>query len=154
MFAGCGQSQPAKTPEPAKSSAPAPAKAWVPEKEVSFLVPSAAGGGSDFNARAISEYVSKNNLSPKSFMVEIKAGGSGQVAFAEAVKRKGDPHTLVVLHSGQVMSAAVGKLPVQGENMTYIATVALDELTLATKKGAKHTNIKDFIEAGDRKSVV
>jgi len=165
FFAGCGQSQPAKTSEPAQSSAAsaapastpaqssAPDQGWVPQKEVSFLVPSAAGGGSDFNARAISEYVSKYKLSPKSFMVEIKAGGSGQVAYAEAVKRKGDPHTLVVLHSGQVMSAAVSKSPVQGSDMTYIATVALDELTLATKKGAKYQNIEEFLEAGKKEGI-
>lgn len=160
LLAGCGQSQsakssaaPASSAPAAQSSAPAAPKAWVPEKEVSFLVPSAAGGGSDFNARAISEYVSKNKLSPKSFMVEIKAGGNGQVAFAEAVKRKGDAHTLVVLHSGQVMSAALSKSPVQAADMTYIATVALDELTLATKKGGKYQNIKDFIEAGKKEGM-
>lgn len=155
LLAGCGGSQPAKSSAPAaaQSSAPAAPKAWVPEKEVSFLVPSAAGGGSDFNARAISEYVSKYKLSPKSFMVEIKAGGNGQVAYAEAAKRKGDAHTLVVLHSGQVMSAAVGKSPVQGGDMTYIATVALDELTLGSKKGGKYQNIKDFIEAGKKEAL-
>ncbi|WHH60354.1 tripartite tricarboxylate transporter substrate binding protein [Petroclostridium sp. X23] len=151
LFAGCAQKPDVKTEEPAKTEQPAkteePAKAWVPEKEIEFVVPSSAGGGSDLNARTIADLAQKNNFTPKSFMVVNKPGGSGAVSFSYVYGKKGDPNTLMILHSGQVMSAIVNKSPVKADMLTYVGTVAVDELVFAVKKDSKYKDIESIIKA-------
>jgi putative tricarboxylic transport membrane protein len=139
LLAGCGSQSAPKTEQAAKS--------WAPTKEIEFVVPSAPGGGSDLNARVISEYSQKMKLSPKSFMVVNKPGGSGAVSFSYVYSKKGDPHTWMVLHSGQVMSAIVNKSPVKADMLTYIAVVAFDDLLLGVNKDGKYKDIQSVIKA-------
>lgn len=137
LFAGCGNKT---TSSDAKS-------AWTPTKEIEFVVPSSAGGGSDLNARVISDIAYKNKFSPKNFMVVNKAGGSGAVAFSYVGGKKGDPNTLMVLHSGQIMGSYVNNWDVKSDMLTYIGVVALDDLTLCVNKEGKYKDIKSLLEA-------
>lgn len=129
ILGGCGNSSSKKE------------EAKYPQKEIEFVVPSSAGGGSDLNARTIADIAFKEKFTPKNFMVVNKPGGSGAVSFSYVFNKKGDPHTLMVLHSGQVMSAIVNDSPVKADSLTYIGTVGLDELALCVKSDGK---FKDF----------
>ncbi|MCM0650928.1 tripartite tricarboxylate transporter substrate binding protein [Clostridium swellfunianum] len=122
-------------------------KDWTPEKEIEFVVPSSAGGGSDLNARTISDLAFKNKFSPKNFMIVNQGGGSGAVAFTNVNAKKGNPNTLMVLHSGQVMGSYVNNWDVKAEMLTYIGVVAFDDLTLCVKKESKFTDIKSLLAA-------
>jgi putative tricarboxylic transport membrane protein len=121
--------------------------AQYPNNDIEFVVPSSAGGGSDLNARTIAELANKYDLSPENFMVVNKPGGSGAVAFTHVFNKSGNPNTLMVLHSGQVMSALVNDSPVKADMLTFIATVALDELTLCVNTDGSYENIESVIEA-------
>ena len=57
LLTGCGS-------KPAEKKDEAP-KAWVPTREIEFVVPSAPGGGSDLNARVISDFAKRTNFHPK-----------------------------------------------------------------------------------------
>lgn len=120
---------------------------WKPEREIEFVVPSAPGGGSDLNARTIAELAQKNKFSPTALMVVNKPGGSGGVAFAYVNTKKGNPHTLMVLHSGQAIGAYVNNWNVKTDDLTYIATVALDELTLGVRKDSKYKDFQSMLRA-------
>jgi putative tricarboxylic transport membrane protein len=122
-------------------------KDWTPDKEVEFVVPSSAGGGSDLNARTISDIAFKNKFSPKNFMIVNQGGGSGAVAFTNVNAKKANPNTLMVLHSGQVMGSYVNNWDVKAEMLTYIGVVAFDDLTLCVKKDSKFTDIKSLLAA-------
>jgi putative tricarboxylic transport membrane protein len=126
-------------------------KGWEPKKEISFVVPSSPGGGSDLNARMISNVAQKNKFSPYSFMVQNVPGGSGAVAFSQVFTSKGDPYTIMVLHSGQVMGSYVNKWDIKAEMLTYIATLAFDELTLGVKKDGPYKDIKSLLKAAKDK---
>lgn len=139
LISGCGTKSAQKTGDKAQS--------WAPTKEIEFVVPSAPSGGSDLNARIISELSQKLKLSPKNFMVANKPGGSGAVSFSYVYGKKGDPHTWMVLHSGQVMSALVNKSPVKADMLTYLGVVAFDDLTLGVNKDGKYKDIKSVITA-------
>lgn len=139
LIAGCGSKSTQKTEEASKS--------WVPTKEIEFVVPSAPGGGSDLNARVINDFSQKHKLSPKSFMVVNKPGGSGAVSFSYVYSKKGDPHTWMVLHSGQIMSAIVNNSPVKADMLTYIGVVAFDDLLLGVKQDGKYKDIQSVIKA-------
>lgn len=143
MLAGCGS-----TPAEKKD---APKAAWAPTKEIEFVVPSAPGGGSDLNARVIADFSQKNKLSPKSFMVVNKPGGSGAVSFSYVYGKKGDAHTWMVLHSGQVMSAIVNKSPVKADMLTYIGVVGFDDLLLGVNKDGKYKDIQSVIKTAKEK---
>ena len=138
VLAGCGS-------KPAEKKDEAP-KAWVPTKEIEFVVPSAPGGGSDLNARIIAEFSQKYQLSPKNFMIVNKPGGSGAVSFSYVYNKKGDAQTLMVLHSGQVMSAIVNKAQVKADMLTYIGVVAFDDLLLGVKKDGKYKDVQSLIK--------
>lgn len=122
-------------------------KEWKPEREIEFVVPSAPGGGSDLNARTVADLAQKNKFSPYALMVVNKPGGSGAVAFSYVNTKKGDPYTLMVLHSGQVMGSYVNNWAVKANDLTYVATLALDELTLGVRKDGPYKDFNGLLKA-------
>lgn len=120
---------------------------FVPVKEITIIVPSNAGGGSDLNARTIANISQKNGFSPRSFMVVNKGGGSGAVGFTETFAKRGDDHTLMILHSGQAMGAYVNDWKTKTEDLTFIAVLAFDDLFLGVKADSPWNSIDDLIAA-------
>ncbi|HEY8344323.1 MAG TPA: tripartite tricarboxylate transporter substrate binding protein [Bacillota bacterium] len=123
------------------------ASKWQVDREIEFVVPSAPGGGSDLNARTIADLAQRYKFSPKALMVVNKPGGSGAVAFSYVNAKKRDPYTLMVLHSGQAVGAYVNKWNVKTEDLTYIGTVAFDELVLGVRKDSKYKTIESLLSA-------
>ena len=120
---------------------------FAPTKEITVIVPSSAGGGSDLNARTIAALVQKNSLSPRSLMVVNNGGGSGAVGFTNTFAKKGDNHTLMILHSGQVMGSYVNDWQVKASDLTYISVLAFDNLFLAVKKDSPHKDLASLVKA-------
>ncbi|MDR2391084.1 MAG: tripartite tricarboxylate transporter substrate binding protein [Planctomycetota bacterium] len=120
---------------------------FVPTKEITMIVPSSAGGGSDLNARTIASIVQKNNFSPRNIMVVNNGGGSGAVGFTNTFARKGDDHTLMILHSGQVMGSYVNNWDVKASDLTYVALLAFDNLFLCVKKGSGLESLDKLVKA-------
>lgn len=82
----------------ALSAATAHAADAYPSKPIRWIVPYAAGGGSDFLARTIGQGLSSRVGQP--VVVDNKPGGNGTIA-AQAVQRaKPDGYTLLVQYSG------------------------------------------------------
>ena len=124
----------------------ASAEEFVPTKEITMIVPSSAGGGSDLNARTIANIVQKNNFSPRNIMVVNNGGGSGAVGFTNTFAKKGDNHTLMILHSGQVMGSYVNDWKVKASDLTYISVLAFDNLFLCVRKDTYKT-LADLVKA-------
>ncbi|MCC8189203.1 MAG: tripartite tricarboxylate transporter substrate binding protein [Planctomycetes bacterium] len=120
---------------------------FVPSKEITVIVPSSAGGGSDHNARTIAAIVQKNEFSPRSLMVVNNGGGSGAVGFTNTFAKKGDDHTLMILHSGQVMGSYVNDWNVKASDLTYIAVLAFDNLFLGVRADSPYQTVEDLIAA-------
>lgn len=155
---GCssGNAAPASSAAPAAPSAAAPAEskaeaapvaAWSPKSEIEFVVPSAAGGGSDTNARNIADIAFSNTFSPKNFKVNNMPGGSGAVAFSYLASKKGEDGIIMVLHNGQIMSALINKSPVKAADLTFLPVVAFDNLTLCINKDGKYKSVEELVTA-------
>ncbi|HEY8462862.1 MAG TPA: tripartite tricarboxylate transporter substrate-binding protein [Bacillota bacterium] len=129
------------------------ASKWKPDRQIEFVVPSAPGGGSDLNARTIADLAQRNKFCPVPMMIVNKPGGSGAVAFSYVNAKKKDPYTLMVLHSGQAIGAYVNNWNVKTEQLTYIGTVAFDELVLGVRKDSKYKNIKSLLAAAKQEVV-
>src|SRR3546814_18098649 len=67
--------------------------AW-PDKPVTLIVPWAAGGSTDILARVLSERLGKSLGQP--FVVEHRAGASGNVGSTLVAKAKHDGYTMLV----------------------------------------------------------
>lgn len=119
--------------------------AWEPARDVELIVPSAPGGGSDLNARTIADIVQSEKLAPATLMVVNKPGGSGAVSFSYVGSKKGNNETLMILHSGQDFGSYVNNWDIKAKDLTYIATVAFDDLLICAPAG-KFTDMKDAIE--------
>lgn len=129
------------------SSATPQSDSFQPQREVELVVPSAAGGGSDLHARTTADIVTKNSFMEKNFMVNNMPGGSGAVAYAYTAEKKNDDHVLTIMHSGQIMSTIVNGSPVTANDLTYIANVAFDNLTICVTKESPFKSIEELIEA-------
>ena len=69
-----------------------------PAKTVTIVVPAAAGGGIDITARQIGAELA--NALGKSFVVENKGGGSGNLGAAQVARATPDGYTLLFTLSG------------------------------------------------------
>jgi tripartite-type tricarboxylate transporter receptor subunit TctC len=79
---------------------PALAQGWSPDRPVTIIVPSPAGGGTDFSARLIADPLSARLGVP--VVVENRPGGNGTVGMQAAARARPDGHTLMVGYSGSM----------------------------------------------------
>jgi tripartite-type tricarboxylate transporter receptor subunit TctC len=73
------------------------AQAW-PTKPVTFVVPSAPGGTTDFTARLVSDGLAQALGQP--VVIDNKAGGAGNIGNQLVARAKPDGYTLLVSYSG------------------------------------------------------
>lgn len=78
----------------ATGAIPVAAQGFKPTKPLELVTHTGPGGGGDVVARFISQAIDKEKLLPVRMQVINKPGGSGAVAAAYLVEKKGDTHTL------------------------------------------------------------
>lgn len=127
----------------------APASAeWAPSKPVEFIAAGGAGGGTDQFARQIQAAIAKENLSPTNVVVSNKGGGSGAEAFIYGAGAKGDEHKLIFGTSNEWQLPLVTRLGYKSEDLTPIATLAVDEFVIWVQAKSPYNTITDLVEAG------
>ncbi|WP_062226003.1 Bug family tripartite tricarboxylate transporter substrate binding protein [Aureimonas frigidaquae] len=128
-------------------SASAQEAEWTPRRNIEFIVPYSAGGGSDLNARALSEAIRKNRLIPRNMMILNRPGGSGAVGNSYVASRTAEPHTLMTFNSGQMMSMLTNNAQVRLDNITPLGTLALDTLVFVVRADSPYESFADLAEA-------
>ena len=119
--------------------------AKFPEKPITLVVHSAAGGGSDIFARTLSAAFDKEKLLPQPIVVENKPGGSGAIAFAYVGGKKGDPHFLLTAVTSFLTTPILRKSQITPKDFTPIANFAFDEYMVIVKAGGKYKSMKDVV---------
>lgn len=103
---------------------------WEPERDVTMIVPFAAGGGSDVFARAIA--ASLEEVRPDiNIIVENRPGGSGAVGYGHFATQTGDPHYLLAAEPVRNLLPATMDTPFAWDDWTNIGQVAEDVGLLA-----------------------
>ena len=82
--------------------------AW-PNRPVKFIVPLAPGGGIDFIARTIGEYVSRNL--GQSVVVENRTGAGGTVGMDAAMKSPPDGYTVLITNDNAASAPHIMSMP-------------------------------------------
>lgn len=148
-LAACGgkteQSAPA---EDKGSSAPAETTAFTPEKTVTWICTSSAGGGSDIFSRKISEIMTNDGMvNGQTIVVSNETDGSGEVGRNKVANMKaGDAdYTLLTFNSGDLMPM-VTNTKNRSSNFRILAIMAVDkQLLFSCPKSESKT---DYAKAG------
>jgi tripartite-type tricarboxylate transporter receptor subunit TctC len=73
-----------------------------PERDITLIVPYAAGGGYDVVARATAPHIEKNLPKKANVVVKNVPGAGGKIGFMEMVRSKADGYTIAVLDPADV----------------------------------------------------
>lgn len=126
------------------SETAAPAKSDFPKKDVTLIVPYAAGGGTDSTARAIAKAAEKHLGQP--IVVVNKTGGGGSVGFAEGANAKKDGYTVTMVTVELTTLPHLGRSPVTYENFKPIAQLNFDPAAITVRADAPWKTVQEFLD--------
>lgn len=122
-----------------------------PSKQVEFVVHSGAGGGPDQFVRVVTDIITRDKLLSQPVVVNNRVGGGGSIAFSFIKSKHGDPHFVLGIGTGTLLTnASRADLDLGLENYTPLAFFGMDAQVVAVAVNSKFNNIKDLIEAGKR----
>ncbi|MDD3347387.1 tripartite tricarboxylate transporter substrate binding protein [Oscillibacter sp.] len=126
-LAACGGSKKEEAPAPTGGDAPA-AEGFVPDKTVTWICTSSAGGGSDIFTRKIGEIMTNDDLvGGQTIVVSNETDGSGEVGRNKVATMKNDAdYTLLTFNSGDLMPM-VTNTKNRSSNFRILAIMAVDK---------------------------
>jgi len=116
-----------------------------PEKPITLIVQSSAGGGSDLFARTLAAIFEKEKLLPQPIVVENKPGGSGAIAWSYILGKRGDPYFLCTAGPGMLTVPILRKTPYTFRDFTPIGNFAFDDFTVITRTESRFKSIADLV---------
>jgi tripartite-type tricarboxylate transporter receptor subunit TctC len=130
---------------------PAISRAEFPERDISWIVPYAAGGGYDVWARALGQAMAKDL--PKNVRIVVKnvTGAAGRTGTVQLYRSKPDGYTIGMVDLGLLpYQIAVGpeKAGYDLDRFAWIAAYAEAPWTIAVKKGSPLKSLKDVKAQG------
>lgn len=126
-------------------AAPATAQSW-PTRQITIIVPYAAGGGLDFVARLIADDLTKRlNWT---VVIENRGGANGTIGAAAVARAQPDGYTFMMNPSGPLVNA---KLLTEGlsynpdTDFTPIMKLVYSPIVLVTNKDVPAKTLKDLV---------
>lgn len=119
------------------------AVAAYPEKEITLIVPWAAGGGTDLVARFIGNLMEKDLGKP--VVVVNKAGGGGLVGFNQIAAAKPDGYTIGINSTSQLLQKYSASSYSDWRNLSPIALVNLDPAAFTVKVDSPWKTIEEAL---------
>ena len=121
-----------------------------PEKNITIVAPSGAGGGWDLTARSIAKTMSSTKLVDKSIMVENKPGGGGAVYMAEFATKEADNDYVLLVNSPPILinhNKAEGNSPYGFNDTKPLAQLTRDYGAIVVRTDSEFKTLKDVLEA-------
>ncbi|MEQ1772600.1 MAG: tripartite tricarboxylate transporter substrate binding protein [Burkholderiales bacterium] len=118
---------------------------WKPTQNVEIIAPAAAGGANDQTARLVHRLLQDAQLVPQSMSVINKPGGGHSIGLAYLNRRPGDAHNLMVETSTMLVNELTGKLNVRHTDITPIAVLYKDYITISVRADSPLKTGRDFI---------
>lgn len=124
------------------------AQAFKPSRPVEVVVHAGPGSGVDLFVRAVANCLEKENLLPQRMIVANKSGGSGAVAMAYLVNKKGDNHTIGAFTTTWITTPLTTKEAQHSMNdFSLIASMVSDPMLVIVKADSPYRSIKDIVDA-------
>ncbi len=124
-----------------------PSQAAYPDQPIRWIVPYAAGGGSDFLARTISNALGP--LTGQSVVVENKPGGNTAIAAADTARSKPDGYTVLSADNGTLVfnPALYSKLSYDpAKDLAPVTLLGRFPMILVADPNAGLNSVQDVIE--------
>jgi len=146
----CGGSDaPAASSTPAASSAPAQSAgetAAYPEKDISLIIPYAAGGDADNMFRcmepAMSQFLNDNVI-----VGEIVSGGNAIPGTQQALDAAADGYTITIAYPGNIcIQPNMGNASYAYEDLQAIACITASPVLLAVSEDAPYDDLAGWVE--------
>jgi len=119
------------------------AQEW-PARNVTILVPFAAGGTVDIIARTVGQRLTTEL--GKTFIVDNRGGAGGSIATTAMVRSTPDGHTLLFHHEGLVFNAALYDLPYDtARDVIPVAYIGATPNVLVVNKNVPVKSVHDFL---------
>ena len=127
--------------------------AWgqsYPVKSVRVIVPFPAGGGADFIARVTAQKLSE--VLGQQFVIDNRAGASGNIATELVVRAAPDGYTLLASSSTTVTAAAMAKTSFDVvRDLFHISMTANACLLIATHPSLPAKSVKDLVDLAKKR---
>ncbi|CAG9167239.1 tripartite tricarboxylate transporter substrate binding protein [Cupriavidus respiraculi] len=116
-----------------------------PSKPVRWIVPYAAGGGSDFLARTISQDLANRIGQP--VVVDNKPGGNTAIGASETARAAADGYTVLSADNGTLVfnPALYKSLSYNPKDLAPVTLLGRFPMILVVGSGSQATSAKDFI---------
>jgi tripartite-type tricarboxylate transporter receptor subunit TctC len=117
-----------------------------PAKNIRWVVPYPAGGGSDFLARTIGQQLATQVS--QTILVDNKPGGNTSIAAAEVARAPADGYTILSADNGTMVfnTALYAKLPYNPEkDLTPVTLMGKFPMILVVGPGSDAKDAKDFV---------
>lgn len=115
-----------------------------PERTITLIVPSQAGGGTDAIARALAPELAQRLK--QSVIVENSAGASGTIGAVKALNAAPDGYTLLVANSDLVLAPLIHKpAPYTLKDVAPIAYLTASPLSLVARPGFAASNVEQLV---------
>ena len=126
------------------------ASADYPERGLTIVAPSGAGGGWDLTARSIAKTMSNSGLIEEPIMVENKPGGGGAVYMAEYATKEVDNDYMLMVKSPPILinnSKAEGNSPYGYKDTTPLAQLTRDYGAIVVRADSEFQTLTDVLDA-------
>ena len=132
---------------------PYQALAAYPEKPITIIVPSKAGGSTDTSARLFIK-AAKNYWPDAEFVIKNVSGSGGLKGFEEIARAKPDGYTIGMVFTTQIVAHIVSKRAHYTLDSFHIIGNAMqDPLIVAVPEKSPIKNLDEFIKAAKAKSL-
>ena len=120
-----------------------------PNKPITLIIPSRAGGGFDKSSRVVAAGWEKTLGQPIKF--KYLPGASGQIGFNEIMNNPSDGYTIIMTTIAmQAMNINVGISKFSWDQIGFIGNLIVDPNVILVHKDSPWETINDFIKAGKK----
>ena len=145
---GCGGSPEASNNSSgASTSGISAAPADFPNKSIRVIVPFAAGGNTDLNARSIADIIQRNNLLPQPMVVTNIAGSNSMEGLNALRTADADGYTLICQNTSYMLAGnAMGTVTINYPDMVPVAEVSTQPCVILVSGDSPFNTVDDLLE--------
>lgn len=120
-----------------------------PNKEITLVIPTGAGGATDVTSRFVGRVMSDYLKVP--FVSVNKSGAGGMIGPAYVAQQKPDGYRIgVLLTSATELAPYMSKVPFQLDDLEFIASIASYRFGLIVQAGSHYKTVDDLIAASKK----
>lgn len=117
-----------------------------PNKPIRMIIPYAAGGNSDMNARKLAEIIEVNKLMPQKVIVTNMQGSNTMESFNALFGADPDGHTLILQHTAILTLPAYGIVNYTMDDVEAVCEVLEQPLIIFARADAPYNNTAELKE--------